>query len=69
MSEPLTKSQQRLRGRKIVDMTDDQLRDWIDACDEMEAWVGAAKARRSWRASGIDAQAELDQRNAAVDHN
>ena len=36
MAEPLTKSQRSLRGKKVVDMTDDQLRDWIDACAKME---------------------------------
>lgn len=66
MAEPLTRSQQQLRGRKISDMTDEQLRDWIDACDKMETWVVAAKARRGWRESGIDAQAELERRNEAI---
>ena len=63
MAEPLTRSQQQLRGRKISDMTVEQLRDWIDACDKMETWVGAAKARRGWRLSGIEAQAELARRD------
>lgn len=65
MPEPLTRSQQSLRGRKVCDMTDDQLRDWIDACEKMERWVDAAKARRDWRLSGIEAQDELDHRSSA----
>ena len=64
MSEPLTKSQQQLRGRKLVDMSDEQLKDWIDACGKMERWVSAAKARRSWRLSGIEAEDELQRRNS-----
>lgn len=63
MAEPLTPSQQQLRGRNISDMTVEQLRDWIDACDKMETWVGAAKARRGWRQSGIEAEAELARRD------
>jgi hypothetical protein len=38
LSQPLSTSQQKLRGRKIVDMNDDQLADWIAACHSMEAW-------------------------------
>ena len=64
MPEPLTRTQQRLRGREICDMTEDQLRDWIDACEKMEQWVDAAKARRGWRLSGIEAQSELDRRSS-----
>lgn len=62
MAEPLSKSQQALRGRKICDMTEEQLRDWIGACLKMEKWVGAAKARRGWRLSGIEAEQELNSR-------
>ena len=65
MAEPLTKSQQSLRGRKIVNMTDDQLRDWIQACEKMENWVRHAKARRGWRLSGIEAGDELERRNGS----
>jgi len=43
-------------------MSDDQLRDWIDACDKMERWLTAAKARRGWRLSGIEAEHELERR-------
>ena len=62
MSEPLSKSQQRLRGRRINEMTDEQLVDWIDACEKLEMWVGAAKSRRSWRQSGNEAETELERR-------
>lgn len=65
MAEPLSKSQQRLRGRKVADMTADQLLDWIDACAKMEQWVDAAKARRSWKQSAEDAQQELERRTDA----
>jgi len=68
MGMPLSQSQQRLRGRKIADMTDDQLRDWIDACTRMEKWVKPAKARRSWKQSGQEAMEELERRTPAGDH-
>ena len=64
MSEPLTKSQQRLRGVKTTDMSVDQLEDWILACEKMEIWVGAAKSRRGWRLSGIEAAEELERRSS-----
>ena len=60
--EPLSRSQQGLRGRDIRDMTIEQLRDWIDACEKMEAWVKPPKARRSWKHSGQEAIAELEGR-------
>ena len=67
MAEPLSKSQQQLRGRSVGDMTDDQLRDWIDACEKMESWVKASKARRSWKLSGHDAEAVLERRKSAAE--
>jgi hypothetical protein len=64
MKNPLTKTQEALRGRKINDMTDGQLRQWIDACDRMEKWKHTpAKARRGWKASGARAEAQLATRN------
>lgn len=67
MSEPLSKMQQSLRGRNVVDMTVDQLRDWIDACAKMERWVTAAKARRSWKQCGHHAQVGLERRDIATE--
>lgn len=66
MNEPLTKSQQELRGRSVHEMTIVQLREWIDACDTMERWVGAKKARRSWRSSRQEASEELARRDSFV---
>jgi hypothetical protein len=64
MNQPLSITQQALRGRKVTDMTDVQLRDWIDACDQMEAWVHiTAKARRGWKAARVRAVTELARRN------
>jgi len=61
--QPLSESQHRLRGRKIAEMDNAQLRNWIDACQKMEQWSGVgAKARRGWKESGIAAQAELERR-------
>lgn len=62
MPEPLSKSQQRLRGRMLAELSDEQIRDWIDACHKMENWVKASKARRGWRLSGIEAGNELERR-------
>lgn len=36
---PLSRSHEALRGRKVVDMTDEELIDWIDACGKMEQWT------------------------------
>jgi hypothetical protein len=62
MGEPLTKSQQSLRGRDVSDMSIEQLREWIDACTKMELWVKPAKARRSWKLGRECAIAELEKR-------
>jgi hypothetical protein len=65
LSQPLSKSQQKLRGRKIVDMSDTQLADWIVACHSMEAWPRIdAKARRGWKASRLEAEGEVERRDA-----
>jgi hypothetical protein len=64
MREPLTLSQQRLRGRKVSDMKIDQLRDWLNACEKMSVWVKPPKARRSWAQGLKEAEEELEQRCA-----
>jgi hypothetical protein len=67
MTSPLSRAQEMLRGRKIEDMTLAQLRTWIKACDRMEVWpLTAAKARRGWKASRVQAEAELARRGAKV---
>lgn len=60
--EPLTKTQQALRGRNLRDLSPDQLRDWIDACEKMEHWVKYKKARREWKQSREQAVALLEVR-------
>jgi hypothetical protein len=68
MDEPLSDSQQALRGRKVTDMTEAQLHDWIDACDRMEAWKHITnKARRGWKDSRAEAVTELARRGLSVD--
>jgi len=62
MADPLSKSQQKLRGREIRVMTDEQLVDWIHACHAMEKWVGHKKARHAWKLSGKEAEAEIQRR-------
>lgn len=64
MNEPLTKSQQSLRGKKLTDMSLDQLMDWIDACKMMEGVVKPAKARRTWKHSREKAEIEIFKRNS-----
>ncbi|MFD0843576.1 hypothetical protein ACFQ1F_08545 [Flaviramulus multivorans] len=63
MKNPLTKQQEKLRGKKIVDLTDAELLLWINACDKMENWVGGNKARRSWTSSRQDAVDEIEKRD------
>jgi hypothetical protein len=49
-------------------MTELQLRDWIDACERMEAWPHTPrKARRDWKAGRAEAAAELIRRGLLVD--
>ena len=67
MGEPLSKSQQKLRGREIRVMTDVQLADWIHACHAMEKWVSHDKARRGWKLSGQEAEAETQGRQSQKD--
>ena len=64
MTQPLTRSQHLLRGRKIADMSIAQLHEWIDACNKMEAWVKDSKSRRSWTKSRAEAEAALEARSA-----
>ena len=60
---PLTKQEEKLRGKNVRDMNSDELRIWINACDKMENWVKYNKARRSWTESRKQAIAELQSRN------
>ncbi len=64
MPDPLTRSQQRLRGREVADMSDAQLDDWVDACTKMELHIKHPKARRSWKEGRHDALAEIERRAA-----
>lgn len=62
MNNPLSKQQEKLRGKEVCNMTIDELNVWIKACDEMENWVHANKARRSWTSSRFEAIDELEKR-------
>ena len=62
MAEPLTKSQQQLRGMQVRDMSIEELKDWIVACDRMEVWVKPNKVRRLWKDAREEAEAELFRR-------
>ena len=44
-------------------MTDEQLLDWIEACNKMEkAKKMPSKARRSWKESRLEAFEEIEKR-------
>jgi hypothetical protein len=62
MNNPLNKQEEKLRGKKIYDMTLDELNVWINACDKMENWVNANKARRTWTSSRLEATIEIEKR-------
>ena len=61
MDNPLTKEQEQLRGKKIVDLSTEELGIWIDACERMEKWVTDNKPRRSWTKSREKAEHELNK--------
>jgi hypothetical protein len=65
MDEPLTESQQRLRGYKISNMAIYQLHDWISACRRMAHWAKSAQDRTIWKTSGQEALTELERRLTA----
>ena len=68
MDAPLSNSQQALHGRKVTDMTEAQLRDWIVACERMEAWPHTQKkARRDWKNGRTETVTELIRRGLSVD--
>jgi hypothetical protein len=62
MNEPLTESQQSLRGHQIADMAIYQLHDWILACRRMEVWAQSAQDRTTWKTCGQEVVTELERR-------
>jgi hypothetical protein len=65
---PLSKAQQALRHQEVVNMTEEQLRDWIDACDHMETWPQTPKkSRRTWKNSRGEAVNELLRRGLTAE--
>ena len=62
MNNPLNKQQEKLRGKKVTDMTLDELSIWVKACDKMENSGIANKARRNWTTSRTEAIAEIEKR-------
>jgi hypothetical protein len=62
LGQPLTREQEELRGRDVRELTETQLGVWLVACERMERWVKAAKARRSWKTAAAAATAELARR-------
>ena len=51
----------------MSDLTDDQLRDWIDGCKTMESLANDAEALAAWRESREEAEAALAARESSVD--
>ena len=58
----LSKEQERLIGKSLKDMTNEELSLWIDTCDMMENAVDFNKARRSWTKTREEAKIELKLR-------
>jgi hypothetical protein len=57
------------RGRRLADLTDRELKMWLDACERMELWVRFAKARRTWkrsRVAALEEQAKRRERSARI---
>jgi hypothetical protein len=68
MAQPLSKSQESLRGKKIVDMSVSELKDWVAACDAIEVWKHTpSKTRRGWKRSREEAIAELARRGESTE--
>jgi hypothetical protein len=69
VTNPLSREQEALRGRRLVDLTDRELELWLDACERMEHWVRFAKARRTWKRSrdaALQEQAKRRERNVRI---
>lgn len=66
LGQPLTREQEELRGRDVREFNEAQLRVWLVACERMEHWVKAAKARRSWKTAARETRAELARREERV---
>ena len=58
----LTKQEEKLRGKKVIDMTISELKIWINACNKMERLVKANKVRRNWTKSRDDAELALENK-------
>ena len=67
MSSPLSKDQEKLRGRDVRTMSDHQLSIWISACETMAAWVPHKNGRKGWRDSKKLAEAIQSRRLAKRD--
>jgi hypothetical protein len=65
---PISRDQLALRGISVKDMSEKQLRAWIDACRRMELWPDMLrKGRRAWKRDHADAVAELQRRGLTAD--
>jgi hypothetical protein len=59
----LTKRELTLQKKGIVNLSVGELREWIELCERMEECVRASKARRSWKASRLEAEEKLRLRH------
>ncbi len=63
IQDVLSKNQRALIGKKRTDMSDEQLLNWIHACNTIETHPNIShKARGTWKRSRVEAQAELEKR-------
>jgi len=58
----LSKEQEKLKGKKIVDMTDAEISVWIRVCELMETAGLPMKPRRSWKEGKLAAENEQRRR-------
>jgi len=58
--DPRTRRDYALTKKGVSNMSAAELQEWIRLCEKMEDWVRAAKARRSWKESRVEAEHRLE---------
>lgn len=58
--DPRTKRDYALTKKGVDNMSAAELQEWIRTCVKMEAWVRAAKSRRSWKEARVEAEHRLE---------
>jgi hypothetical protein len=62
MSSPLSKDQEKLRGRDVRTMSNEHLVLWLDACEKMISSVPHKNGRKGWKESKALAESILIKR-------